>query len=231
MCISRWNQGVCRVNSVIPTHPCNTKDVLQLTYGQFLLPKKSMKKAKTRLKSRTQLSLFISKSFGHRFPLQEGWTKHRHFPWDGWTTTVLHIQQPSNHSKAELSSQSFPNGKVLLTGLVLDHQLQVWVSRAVHYQSALLICTYTNSNPTTSVLPEVHFIGNVAAVISAKCWECSCTYLSKMPAWACFSWHSFWGQHRLKTFLLHFSSHNHLFPSAYQKGKKMNETLGTTNQI
>lgn len=112
--------------------------------------------------------LLTSKSFGHRFPLQEGWTKHRHFPQDGWTTIVLHIQQPGNYSKTELSSQSFPDGKMLLTGLVLDHQLRVWVSRAVHYQSALLICTDTNTNPTTSVLPEVHFIGNVAAVISAQ---------------------------------------------------------------
>lgn len=102
------------MNSVIPIHPRNTKDILYFTCGQFLLPKKSRKKAKTRLKLRTQLSVVISKfwtqvSFTIRLNKAQtfslGWVKHN------CVTT-------SNYSKAELSGQSFPDGKVLLTGLV-----------------------------------------------------------------------------------------------------------------
>lgn len=124
--------------------------------------------------------------------------------------------QVTTYSKAELSSQSFPDGKVLLTGFrssAASLGEQSWSPPK---------CSF-NLHRQTQTPPLLSFLKCILQGLQLQ--------LSQRNA--CLGLFLFTQllQRRLKPFLLCFSSHNHLFLSVYQKGRKMNKTLKTTNQI
>lgn len=173
MCISKWIQAICTVNYVIPTHPHNTKDILHLTYGQVLLPKKSRKKVKTRLKLRTQLSVFINKSFGYRFPFQ--------------------VEQSTDifFGMAEPQLCYTSNGQVQQdrTEQVKPSRRQSAADRTGFRPTAASPGKQSCSLPKCAYNLHRHKLRTHYFCLSWNIFyrEYSCSYLSTTPAWGCFS--------------------------------------------